>query len=72
MAAYDAEYWRNRAGATYEKINQVDVDDRQKAKLRRVAREYEKLAELAERTRRDNVVNLWRGVKMKPLRKYSA
>lgn len=61
MFEFDAEYWRKRAIATYAKANQGWGDEKQKAKLLRVAREYEKLAVHAEQSCRDNVIRLWRG-----------
>jgi hypothetical protein len=60
MLEFEADYWRKRARATVEKSQQARADERQRAKLLRVAIEYEKLAVQAEQERRDNVIRFWR------------
>lgn len=47
MSEFTARYWRNRAAATAAMADRNWVDEKQKFKLLRVAREYDKLAAAA-------------------------
>ena len=47
MSEFSARYWRNRAAATAATAHRRWVDDEQKSRLLRVAREYDKLANAA-------------------------
>ncbi|MGY2901364.1 hypothetical protein [Bradyrhizobium sp. URHC0002] len=47
MSEFSAKYWRNRAAATAAMADRRWIDERQKFKLLRVAREYDKLADAA-------------------------
>jgi hypothetical protein len=47
MSEFSAQYWRDRAAATVVKADRRWIDEAQKFKLLRVAREYDKLADLA-------------------------
>ena len=60
MANFDAEYWRERAKATFLEANRARWDKNAKARLLRVAREYAKLAEVAEKDRSENIIRIWR------------
>jgi hypothetical protein len=45
MSEFKAKYWRDRAAATAAEADRRWIDDRQKLRLLRVAREYDKLAD---------------------------
>lgn len=47
MSEFSAQYWRDRAAATVVKADHRWIDETQKFRLLRVAREYDKLADLA-------------------------
>jgi hypothetical protein len=47
MSEFSAKYWRNRAAATAAMADRRWIDETQKIKLLRVAREYDKLADAA-------------------------
>jgi hypothetical protein len=47
MSEFSAKYWRNRAAATAAMADRRWLDEKQKFKLLRVAREYDKLADAA-------------------------
>lgn len=47
MSELTAKYWRNRAAATAALADRKWVDEKQKFRLLRVAREYDKLADAA-------------------------
>jgi hypothetical protein len=47
MSEFSAKYWPNRAAATAAMADRRWIDERQKFKLLRVAREYDKLADAA-------------------------
>jgi len=47
MSEFTARYWRNRAAATAAMADRKWVDETQKFRLLRVAREYDKLADAA-------------------------
>jgi hypothetical protein len=47
MPELNAKYWRDRAAATAAKADRRWIDEREKSKLLRIAREYDKLADAA-------------------------
>ena len=47
MSEFTARYWRNRAAATAAMADRKWIDETQKFRLLRVAREYDKLADAA-------------------------
>jgi hypothetical protein len=47
MSEFNAKYWRDRAAATAAEADRRWINERQKFKLLRVAREYDKLADAA-------------------------
>ena len=53
MPELNAKYWRDRAAATAAEADRRWIDDRQKFRLLRVAREYDKLADAAARRETD-------------------
>jgi len=45
MSEFTAQYWRDRAAATAAKADYRWIDEKEKFRLLRVAREYDKLAD---------------------------